>query len=117
MPCSISLSLPNPIELNSIPNDGAAEWMAPNTSNLRDISGVPQDPRTRHARRDLSEQFQPFPAHAEFKNLETGGITAWTGQALDKTRTDWINDLHEHDRNGVARLQQRPRGCGYQQQG
>ena len=29
--------------------------------------GIPKDRRSRHARRDLLEQFQPFPAHAVFE--------------------------------------------------
>jgi hypothetical protein len=38
--------------------------------------GVSKDRGSRDARRDLLEQFQPFPAQAEFEKHETGDVAA-----------------------------------------
>jgi hypothetical protein len=40
------------------------------------LTGIPQDRDARHAWRNLLEQLEPFPAHAEFERRETGGIAA-----------------------------------------
>jgi hypothetical protein len=64
--------------------------------------------RPRHRRRDLLEQFQPFPAQRVFKPKNTGRIAAWLGHALDKAGTDLVGDIVEHDWHGASRLQQRP---------
>jgi hypothetical protein len=39
------------------------------------LGGIPKDRRSRHARRDLLEQLQPFPADAVFENHETREIS------------------------------------------
>src|SRR5262249_37300897 len=67
---------------------------------------------SRHAGRDLLEQLQPFPAHAEFVDGEPGRVAARMCQARDETGADRIDDIHEYDRNGFRRLQQRRYGCG-----
>jgi len=44
----------------------------------------------RHARRNLLEQFQPFPACAVFEQRKTGGVAAGPCQAPDQARADRI---------------------------
>jgi hypothetical protein len=72
--------------------------------------GSPKDRRSRHARRDLFEQLQPFPAQAEFEHHETGGVAARPRQAIDEAGGDRIAGDREHDRHRAGRLQQRPHG-------
>ena len=72
--------------------------------------GIPKDRRARHARRDLLEQLQPFPAQAVFELHEAGGVAARPRQALDEAGADRIGDIREHDRHGAGRLQQRRQG-------
>jgi hypothetical protein len=69
--------------------------------------GIPKDGRSRHAWRNLLEQFQPFPAHAVFEQSKTGGIAARPRQALDEAGADRVDHIDEHDRDGVGRLFQR----------
>jgi hypothetical protein len=38
---------------------------------------------------------------------QAGQVTAWTRQTFDETCTDWIGDVHEHDRDGAALTLQR----------
>ena len=76
------------------------------------LGGIPKDRRSRYVRRDLLEQFQPFPAHAVFDIHETGGVAARPRQAVDEAGADRIGDNREHDRHGAGRLQQRPHGRG-----
>ena len=71
---------------------------------------IAKDRHARHARRDLLEQLQPFPAHAVFERGEAGGVAARPRQALDEAGADRIGDWHEHDRHGAGRLLQRPHG-------
>jgi hypothetical protein len=73
---------------------------------------IPKDRRPRHAGRDLFEQLQPFSAHAVFVNRESSRVAARPRQADDESGADRIDDLHEHDRHGAGRLQQRRRGYG-----
>src|SRR5262245_25708134 len=70
----------------------------------RDLGGIPQYRYPRHARRDLFEQLQPFPADAVFEQEETGGVAARPRQAFDKTAADRIDEIDEHERDGVAYL-------------
>ena len=70
--------------------------------------GIPKDRRARHARRDLLEQLQPFPAHAVFEQEETGDIAARPRQAIDEAGADRIDDIREYDRHGAGHPQQRP---------
>ena len=60
--------------------------------------GIPKDRRSRHARRDLLEQLQPFPAHAVFERDKTGGVAARPRQAVDEAGADRIGD----DRNTIG---------------
>jgi hypothetical protein len=61
----------------------------------------------RYRRRNLLEQFQPFPADAEFECHEPGGIPPGPGQVLDETGADRIGDDHKHNRHRPRHLQQR----------
>ena len=78
--------------VNSIPNDGATIWMAPNCPIPEAIGGIAKDRRSRHARRDLFEQLQPFSAQAVLERRETGGVAAWLRQARDETGADRVDD-------------------------
>ena len=98
--------------LTSTLSDGATAWMAANWPVPEAWVGIPKDRRSRHARRDLLEQLQPFPAHAVFESHETGGVAARPRQAVDEAGADRIGDDREHDRHGAGRLQQRPHGRG-----
>ena len=69
--------------------------------------GIPEDQRSRYARCDFLEKFQPFPAQTVFELDETGGVAAWPRHALDEAGADRVGDSREHDRNGAGRLQQR----------
>ena len=59
----------------------------------RRICEIPKDCRSRHARRDLLEQFQPFAAQAVFEDDETGGVAARPRQAIDEAGADRIGDI------------------------
>ncbi|HEY5130994.1 MAG TPA: hypothetical protein VIJ35_27510 [Bradyrhizobium sp.] len=76
------------------------------------LGGIPKDRRLRHARHDLLEQLQPFPADAVFESHETRGVAARPRQAADEAAADRIDDDREHDRHGAGRLQQRPHWSG-----
>ena len=77
-----------------------ANWLVPDPK-----AGIPKDRRSRHTRRDLLEQLQPFPAQAVFERHETGGVAAGPRQAIDQAGADRIDDDREHDRHGAGRLQ------------
>ena len=49
-------------------SDGATDWIAPNWPIPDGDGRIPNDRRSRHARRDLLEQLQPFPADAVFEH-------------------------------------------------
>ena len=74
--------------------------------------GIPKDRRSRHARRDLFEQLQPFPGQAVFERYETGGVAARPRQAVDEAGADRIGGDREHDWHRLGRLQHRPQGRG-----
>src|SRR4029079_1201793 len=69
-------------------------------------SVVPKDGHSRHAWRDLFEQFQPFSANAVFEFQKTGSVAPRPRQAVDQTATDWITRDREHDRHGTGNLLQ-----------
>ena len=73
-------------------------------------AGIPKDRRSRHARRDLLDKFQPFSAGAVFEQRKPGGIAARLRQAFDNAGADRIGNLHENDRHGAGRLLQRHDG-------
>jgi hypothetical protein len=66
--------------------------------------GIPKDRRSRHARRDLLEQIQPFPAQAIFILDKAGGVAARPRQAIDEAGADRISDKREYYRHGAGRL-------------
>jgi hypothetical protein len=72
------------------------------------LAGIAKDCHSRHARRNLLEQLQPFPGYAEFPYHETRGVAARPRQAVDDAGADRIDAEREHDRHGAGRLQQRP---------
>ena len=68
---SISSASRTPTGVNSTPKrrrDGLDSGKATEPGRHR---GVPNDGHARHAGRDLFEQLQPFPAHAEFGRGKT----------------------------------------------
>jgi hypothetical protein len=68
--------------------------------------GIPNDRRSCHARRDLLEQLEPFPTHAEFIRSETCGVAARPREAFHPTAADWIDGRLEYDWDGAAHLLQ-----------
>ena len=80
------------IGLTSTPSDGATDWIAPNWPIPVAYGGIPKDRHSRHARRDLLEQLQPFRAHAVFEVHEAGGVAARPRQAFDEAGADRIGD-------------------------
>jgi hypothetical protein len=58
----------------------------------------------------LLEQFSPFSTHAVFKIQKAGDIAAWVPHALYETGTNWIRNIHEHNRDSTSGLLQR-RNC------
>ena len=68
---------------------------------------IAQHRHPRYARRELLEQFQPFPAHAEFVCDEAGGVPARPRQALDKPLPTGSMVGDEHNRHRAACLLQR----------
>jgi hypothetical protein len=69
--------------------------------------GIAQDRRSRHARCDLLEQFQPFRADAVFEIDKSSGIAARPRQTIDEAGADRIGNDHKYDRDSPGRLQQR----------
>ena len=57
------------------------------------IGGIAQDGRSRHARRDLLEQLQPFAANAVLEQGKSGDVAARPRQAFDEAGADRIDDL------------------------
>ena len=78
---------------NSTPSDGATAWIAANWPIPSADGAIPKDRRSRHAWRDLLEQFQPFRAHAVFERGEAGGVAARPRQAVDEAGADRIGTL------------------------
>src|SRR5262249_10089190 len=70
-------------------------------SSRRNI-GVSQYSCSHHARRDLLQELQPFPAQTVFIIHESSGVAAGPGQAIDEAGADWIGDAREHDRQRAA---------------
>src|SRR5262245_46785862 len=60
-------------------------------AKLTDCGGIrriSQYCRSRHLRRDIFEQLQPFDGHAKFGRGEPGGVAARARQAIDNTCAD-----------------------------
>src|SRR5262245_6292203 len=73
-------------------------------SNAGGYGCIPKDRRSRHARRDLLEQFQPFPAQAIIILDKARGVAARPREAIDEARADWIGDSREYYWHGAGRL-------------
>ena len=69
---------------------------------------MPKDRYSRHARRDLFEQLQPFPADTVLREGKTGGVAARPREARDEATADRVRDQHEYDRYGLGCLLQCP---------
>jgi hypothetical protein len=67
--------------------------------------GIPNDCRSRHARRNLLEQLQPFSAQAVFEQKEAGGVATRARQAVDEAGADRIGN-GESEKN-LGRVLQR----------
>jgi hypothetical protein len=66
-----------------------------------------RDRRSGHARRDLFEKFQPFPAQGVFELNKAGGVSAGMRYGFDEAGANRIGDSCEHNWHGMRRLQQR----------
>src|SRR6516165_582270 len=55
-----------------------------------------------HVGRRLLEHSYPFATHLRLKVREPGNVPARACEAGDKSTTDWIRDLREHDRDHVG---------------
>jgi hypothetical protein len=69
------------------------------------LTGIPEDCRPRHARRDLFEQFQPFACKAVFNSHETGKVAARVREAVNEAGTNRITGNRKYDRDGTGHLQ------------
>src|SRR5829696_3594018 len=67
---------------------------------------IAKDRSARHTRRDLFNQFQPFPGQSIFELNEARGVAARPRQAIDKASTTWISHECKHDWHGAGRPQQ-----------
>jgi hypothetical protein len=57
-----------------------------------------------HVRRNLLQQFQPFPGQTVFERQKTSDVTAWPRQACNIPGAYWIDDIDEHNRHIVDQL-------------
>jgi hypothetical protein len=69
---------------------------------------IPNDGRSRHARRDLLEQFRPFPAQNVFEHHKAGSVAARPRQTFNVAGADRIGDDRKYDRHGAGCLKQWP---------
>ena len=90
------------IGFTSTLSDGANACMTANWPVPAPIVGIAKHRRSRHARRDLFEQLQPFPAHAVFELHETGDVAARPRQAVDEASADRI--AHDGNTIGTVRV-------------
>ena len=74
---------------------------------MRRCCRVEQEGNPGDARRNLFEQLQPLAGHRALESDETGGVTAWPGQAHDEAAKDGIGNERENDGNGARLLHQR----------
>jgi hypothetical protein len=70
----------------------------------RGDGGIAEDRRACHARCELLEQFQPFPAQAIFELNESSCIAARSRQAINEPGADRVGDNHKHDGHDAGRL-------------
>ena len=84
--------------------------MAPNWPIPAAMAGIPKDRHSRHVRRDLLEQLQPFRAHAVFEIVKPVALPPGRARLATKPAPTGSSDVREHDRHGAGRLQQRRHG-------
>src|SRR5215831_21224645 len=60
--------------------------------------GIANNCCSRHAWRDLLEQFQPLASYTEFVRRESGDVAARPCEAIDKSGADGVWDVREYDR-------------------
>jgi hypothetical protein len=87
----------HPLDGGQLPDPGGNIW-------------IPKDGCSRHTRRDLFEQFQPFRAHAVFVNRKPGGVAARPRKTGDQARANkmviWFEQADEAlQRRLISRLQ------------
>ena len=87
---SISAASRTLIGLTSTPSDGATDWITANWPIPAGYGGIPKNRHSRHARRDLLEQFKPFSTQTVFKLNKAGNVSTRPRHALDETRADGI---------------------------
>jgi hypothetical protein len=63
---------------------------------------VPKDRRKLQQGHDLFEQLEPFRAQAVFEKREAGGVAARPRQTFNEARADWVDEIHEHNRDGAS---------------
>jgi hypothetical protein len=63
---------------------------------------VPKDRRKLQQGHDLFEQLEPFRAQAVFEHREAGGVAARPHQTFNEARADWVDEIHEHNRDGAS---------------
>src|SRR6516162_6521348 len=64
------------------------------------LAGISNDSRSRHAGRDLLEQFQPLAAQAVFELHKSGRVATRLCQTFDIAVADRIDALCEYDWHG-----------------
>src|SRR5262245_22477358 len=70
-----------------------------------------------HSWRYFLKCLQPLAPHLGFKVRETGDVASRMGETFDKTLTDWVRDLQEHDRLAASYVADRPEcGIGHRNQ-
>ena len=96
--------------LTSIPTDGATDWMMANWPMPAVMSGSRRTAARVTPGAVCLSSSSHFPAQVVFELKKAGHIAARPRQIIDEAGADRIGDLHEHDRHGAGRLQQRPHG-------
>jgi hypothetical protein len=67
------------------------------------IAGIAQHGKASRTRQQFMEKFEPFWPKLSAHRRDTGEIAAWSGEAGDEPKFDWIRAGAEHDRNGRGR--------------
>src|SRR6516164_8297770 len=75
MPRLISPASLTPTGVNSIPNDEATDWIAPNWP-IPEVVAASRSTATRVTPGAVFEQFHPFPADRIFGEGKTGGVAS-----------------------------------------
>ena len=74
--------------------------------------GVAKHCHASHIRRYLLEKLQPFSAQSVLELDKASRVATWSRQSVDKSGTNRIGNIVEHNRHGARCLQQWPHGCG-----